>query len=117
MLKYGGLVILDMLARLVETLWPVATKMVPRHWHAGDIVNIFKKEDRKDPGKSRGNTLLRVVSNSYTKVKDSRLTTWVDTHGKLHVCRVGFKSQRNCIDHVDSLSHILHEHIRHGLPT
>ena len=71
MLKYGGLNILDMLARLVETLW--FTKMVPEHWHAGDIVNIFKKGDRKDPSNSRGNTLVRVVKISYAKVKDSRL--------------------------------------------
>ena len=60
-----ALAILDMLARLVETLW--TTKMVPGHWHARDIVNIFKKGDRKDPGKSRGNTLLHVVGIFHTK--------------------------------------------------
>ena len=43
MLKYGGPAILDMLAELVEALW--TTEMVPGHWRAGDIVNIFKKGD------------------------------------------------------------------------
>ena len=55
MLKYGGPAILDMLAGLVETLW--TTEMVPGHWRAGDIVNIFKKGDKKDPGNYRGITL------------------------------------------------------------
>ena len=48
MLKYGGPAILDMLAGLVETLW--STELVPGHWRAGDIVDIFKKCDKKDPG-------------------------------------------------------------------
>ena len=64
MLKYGGLAILDMLAGLVETLW--TTEMVLEHWHAGDIVNIFKKGDKKDPSKNRGITLLNVVGKVYT---------------------------------------------------
>ena len=98
MLKYGDLAILDMLAGLVETLW--TTEMVPRHWRAGDIVNIFKKGDRKDPGNYRGITLLNVVGKLYTKVMDSRLSTWLDTHGRLHVCQASFRSQRSCIDHV-----------------
>ena len=43
MLKYGGPAILDTLAGLVDTLW--STELVPGHWRAGDIVNIFKKGD------------------------------------------------------------------------
>ena len=35
--------------------------MIPGHWRAGDIVNIFKKGDRKDFGNYRGITLLNVV--------------------------------------------------------
>ena len=115
MLKYGGPAILDMLAGLVETLW--TTEMVPGHWRAGDIVNIFKKGDRKDPGNYRGITLLNVVGKLYTKVIDSRLSTWLDTHGRLHVCQAGFRRQRSCMDHVYSLSHILQERTRQGLPT
>ena len=62
-----------MLAGLVKTLW--TTEMVPGHWRAGDIVNIFKKGDKKDPGNYRGITLLNVVDKLYTKVIDSRLST------------------------------------------
>ena len=89
MLNYGGPAIPDMVAGLVETLW--TTEMVPGHWRAGDIVNIFKKGDEKDPGNYRGNTLLNMVGRLLTKVRDSRLSTWLDTHGRLHVCQAGFK--------------------------
>ena len=78
MLKYGGPAILDMLAGLVETLW--STELVPGHWRAGDIVNIFKKGDKKDPGNYRGITLLNMVGKLYTKVIDSRLSAWLHTH-------------------------------------
>ena len=115
MLKYGGPAILDMLAGLVENLW--TTEMVLGHWHAGDIVNIFKKGDRKDPGNYRGIILLNVVCLLYTKAIDSRLSTWLDTHGRLHVCQAAFKSKRSCMGHVYSLSHILSERTTQGLPT
>ena len=115
MLKYGGPALLDMLAGLVETLW--TTELVPVPWRSGDIVNIFKKGDKKDPGNYRGITLLNVVGKLYTKVIDSRLSAWLHTHDRLHVCQAGFRSQRSCIDHVYSLSQIVQERTRQGLPT
>ena len=115
MLKYGGPAVLDMLAGLMETLW--STELVPGHWRAGDIVNIFKKGDKKDPGNYRGITLLNMVGKLYTKVIDSRLSAWLHTHHRLHVCQAGFRSQRGCIDHVFSLSHIVQERTMQGLPT
>ena len=59
-----------MLAGLVKTLW--TTELVPGPWRSGDIVNIFKKGDKKDPGNYRGITLLNVMGRLYTKVIDSR---------------------------------------------
>ena len=90
MLKYGGPTLLDMLAGLVKTLW--TTELVPGPWRSGDIVNIFKKGDKKDPGNYRGITLLNVVGKLYTKVIDSRLSAWLHTHDRMHVCQAGFKS-------------------------
>ena len=58
-----------------------------------------------------------MVGKSYAKVIDSRLSAWLDTHARLHVCQAGFRSQRSCTDHVFSLSHILQERTRQGLPT
>ncbi|CAL5226766.1 g9620 [Coccomyxa viridis] len=77
MLKYGGPALLDMLAGLVETLW--TTELVPVPWRSGDIVNIFKKGDKKDPGNYRGITLLNVVGKLYTKGLPARTFTWGQT--------------------------------------
>ena len=54
----------------MKTLW--TTELVPGPWRSGDIVNIFKKGDKKDPGNYRGITLLNVMGKLYTKVIDSR---------------------------------------------
>ena len=51
----------------------------------------------------------------YTKVIDSRLSAWLQAHHRLHVCLAG-RSQRSCIDHKLSLSHIVQERTRQGLP-
>ena len=74
--------------------------MVPGHWRSGDIVNIFKKGDKKVPGNYRAITLLNVVGKLYTKVIDTRLSAWLDTRDRLHVCQAGFRSRRSCVDHV-----------------
>ena len=83
----------------------------------GTLSTSSRRGIKKDPGNYRGITLLNVVGKLYTKVIDSRLSTWLDTHGRLHVCQAGFRSRRSCIDHVYSLSHILQERTRQGLPT
>ena len=70
LLKFGGRPLVDMFHRLVTVLW--ATESVPQHWRSGDIVNLFKKGDRADPGNYRGITLLNVVGKLYTKLFDTR---------------------------------------------
>ena len=114
MLKYGGPAILDMLAGLVEALW--TTEMVLGHWRSRDIVNIFRKGDKKDPGNYRGITLLKVVGKLYTEAIESRLSAWLDTHDRLHVCQVGFRSRRSCVDHVFSPIFV-RERTKQGLRT
>ena len=96
--------ILDMLAGLVDALW--TTELVSGHWRAGYIVNITRKDDKEDFVIHGGVTALNVVDNLCTKVINSRLLTWSDTHAGLHVCQAGSKRPRSCMDHVFSLSHI-----------
>ena len=93
-----------MLAELVDALW--TTDLVSGQWRAGYIVNITKQGDKEDYGFHGGVTALNVVDNLYTKVINSRLLTWSDTHAGLHVCQAGSKQPRSCMDHVFSLSHI-----------
>ena len=48
------------------------------------IVNIFKKEDRKDPGNYRGITLFSVIRNVFCKILNNRLVQCLDKEGALH---------------------------------
>ena len=56
-----------------------------------------------DPGNYRGITLLNVVGKLYTKIINTHLMIWLDTHSKLHTCQAGFRGGRSCVDHIYSL--------------
>ncbi len=98
LLKYDGKALVDMFHRLASVLW--ATESVPQQWRSGNIVNIFKKGVKADPGNYRGITLLNVVGKLYTKVLDTRLMSWLETHQRLHTCQAGFSRKRSCVDHI-----------------
>ena len=115
LLKHGGPAFTAMFHSLVSVLWE--TECVPQHWRAGDIVNLFKKGDRADPGNYRGITLLDVVGKFYTMILNTRLMSWLDAHSSLHTCQAGFRRGRGCVDHIFSLSEIIQSRIRQGLPT
>ena len=115
LLKHGGPAFTSMFHCLVSVLWE--TECVPQHWRAGDIVNLFKKGDRADPGNYRGITLLDVVGKFYTTILNNRLMSWLDAHSTLHTCQAGFRRNRGCVDHIFSLFEIIQSRIRQGLPT
>ena len=115
LLKHGGPAFTAMFHSLVSVLWE--TECVPQHWRAGDIVNLFKKGDRADPGNYRGITLLDVVGKFYTMILNTRLMSWLDAYSSLHTCQAGFRRGRGCVDHIFSLSEIIQSRIRQGLPT
>ena len=61
LLKYGGVGMVNLLHQLFQVVWHEET--VPKQWREGLIVNLFKKEDKEDPGNYRGITLLSVVGS------------------------------------------------------
>lgn len=115
LLKHGGPAFTSMFHSLVSVLWE--SECVPQHWRAGDIVNLFKKGDRADPGNYRGITLLDVVGKFYTMILNTRLMSWMEAHNSLHSCQAGFRRGRSCADHIFNLSEIIQSRIRQGLPT
>ena len=60
----------DVLEQLFSVIWH--EEIVPRQWRDGFIVNIFKKEDREDPGNYKGITLLSVVGKVFCKILNNR---------------------------------------------
>ena len=67
LLKYGGGGMVDLLYQLFKVVWHEET--IRKQWRDGLIVNLFKKEDKEDPGNYRGITLLSVVVKVFCKVK------------------------------------------------
>ena len=72
LLKYGGSGMVDLLEQLFSVIWQE------------EIVNIFKKGDREDPGHYRGITLLSVVGKVFCKILNNRLVQCLDKEGALH---------------------------------
>ena len=48
----------------------------------GLIVNLFKKDDKEDPGNYRGITLLSVVGKVFCKVVNDRLVQHLESGGR-----------------------------------
>ena len=72
----------DLLYQLFKLVWHEQT--VPKKWREGLIVNLFKKEDKENPGNYRGITLLSVVGKVFGKVINNRFVQYLDCGGKLH---------------------------------
>ena len=65
-----------LLEQLFSVVWH--KEAVHRQWREGLIVNLFKEEDREDPGNYRGITLLSVVGKVFCKVLNNRLVQCLD---------------------------------------
>ena len=86
--QYEAVAILDMLAGFRKTLWTPkfgATKVMPRHWRAKNVLEFFKKGNRRDPGTTRASRFSTWVVKVYTEIIDPCLLSWMHTHHKLHV--------------------------------
>ena len=66
LIKYGGKPMCEMLLTLFNLVWD--NEFVPIYWREGQIVSLFKKGDREDPGNYGGIILLNVIGKLYSRV-------------------------------------------------
>ena len=69
----------------------------------GEIVNLFKKGNKEEPGNYRGTTLLSVVGKVFCKILNNRLVEHLDRERAMHEGQAGFRKNRSCIDNVYTL--------------
>ena len=69
LIKYGSKFMCEMLLTLFNLVW--SSEYVPTYWRQGQIVSLFKKGDRDDPGNYRGITLLNVIGQLYSRVNNN----------------------------------------------
>jgi hypothetical protein len=87
----------------------------PLDWARGLIFPLFKggsADDRYNPLKYRGITLLSVVGKIYASVLNERVTCWIETSGILVEEQAGFRKNRSVVDQL----FILTETIRNRKP-
>jgi hypothetical protein len=90
-------------------------EVFPKTWAQGLIFPIFKggtNEERYDPNKYRGITLLSVLGKIYASVLNDRATAWIEEKGILVEEQAGFRKDRATVDQL----FILTETIRNRRP-
>ena len=135
-MKYGGEGILTMMVRLYNWIWE--NDYAPERWREeGEIVNLFKKGDKADPGNNWGITLLSIVGKrdkadpenywgitifstvgkTFCKILNGGMGTMLEKDEKISEGRAGFRPNRRCVDHVYTLGKIIQGRKDPGLTT
>lgn len=100
-----------MIDKLLQYLFTKVLKSddFPCEWREGDLLNLFKKGDRSDPGNYRGIILLDTLSKLYNLTLNHKLDEYIENNNILHYSQNGFRKQRSCNMHVFSLSELLYD--------
>ena len=103
--KYGGARMTYVLWMLVNLVW--ISEKTPEGWAKGVISLLYKDGDPRDPLNYRGITLLSVVAKLFASVLNRRLMSFCEEGGLLADEQAGFRTGRNCMDHIFTIKEIL----------
>ena len=115
LLRYGGFEAVQLIKLLLDFLWKWETK--PEAYKKCYICSVYKSGDFLDTNNYRGLTMLHVVGKLYSKIINNRLIATLEKEGLLHNAQNGFRPNRNCSDHILSLSETLLGRMRQGNST
>jgi hypothetical protein len=105
LLRYGEMGTVGLVQPLLQFMWEWETK--PEDYKKGYICSVFKAGDTLDTNNYRGLTLLNVVGKLYSKIINARLVEEFEAKGLFSNAQNGFRPNRNCADHILSLSETL----------
>ena len=80
---------------------------IPRDWCTGIIHPLFKGGDAHDLGNSRGLSLLSCVGKLFETILNARLRSYLREMNGLVTEQGGFRSHRECSEHVITLHETL----------
>jgi hypothetical protein len=103
LVRHGGGFMHALILRVINWVWELET--VPEKWGEGIVVNLYKAGDAMDPGNYRGITLIPILRKLFSTMIRLRLEKKVT----LHESQAAFRAKRSCIDHIFTLSQIIHE--------
>ena len=96
LIKAGKPVLAPVLARLFTALFRAG--VFPPAWALGAISPIHKKGDATDPNNYRGITVGHVLGKLYALTINTRLTAWLEEHGKRATGQAGFRKAHQTVD-------------------
>jgi hypothetical protein len=101
-LRFGGRPLASCLHRLFNASWQ--TGYVFHSLRVSNVIALFKKGDRSQPGNYRPISLTSVIARMYERMVQPRLLKMIEP--KLHQLQFGFRSNRSTYD---NLLHIQHQ--------
>ena len=102
LIKYGGSALHGLLLEMINRCW--LSERTPTSWGQGVIVNLFKDGNPNDPGNYRGITLISIIRKLFSNMLRKRIEKGV----ALHESQAAFREGRSCVDHIYTLSQIVH---------
>ena len=93
--SYGVTLLISMIFNNILKL-----EYFPKCWAKGDIIPIFKSGDKKSAHNYRGITLLSCMGKLFTRIMNTRLSTYVESKHILNETQFGFrvgKGTRDCL--------------------
>ena len=107
--KHSDTSLLPFLAKLFNKLYVSGT--YPEAWSESIIQPIHKKGDVNSPDNYRGISLLNIISKIYSRILNKRLVKWLEDTKTIHECQAGFRKNYSTIDHVFTLSAMVHKQL------
>jgi hypothetical protein len=97
----------SILLSLFGKIW--RQEKIPQERKCGQILRIPKKWDRTECSNWRGISLLSIPGKVFTRVILNRAEAVIESH--LRREQAGFRKNRSCIDHINTLHLILEQHV------
>jgi hypothetical protein len=102
----------NLMLPLIQAIWK--EEKMPEEWRRGLLIKIPKKGDRTRCSNWRGITLLPVPSKIFTRIVLNRIKQAVETMVRKE--QVGFRINRSCVDHINTLRIIIEQSMERKSP-
>jgi hypothetical protein len=94
------------------------TGIAPEQWFKSIITPIYKQgKEKNEPLSHRGISLMSTVAKVFDSILTNRVNHYLEFNGLLADEQNGFRKERSCLEHIFSLTTIVNNRTKQGLPT
>ena len=110
MLKSGRYFLVPLIQKLFNKC--LSSGHFPKLWNTGMIKTIHKKGDQSLPGNYRGITLTSCLGKLFTKILQTRLSTFFDNNDLLCPEQFGFRKNSRTTDNLLIFKQLIEQQFR-----